>query len=276
MISLEGVGHAYDGPGPGAALLDITLELCQGERVALLGPNGAGKSTLLQIMAGLIAPASGTVRWNGEPLPPRPRALEAGIGVLFQNPEDQLILPLVGEDVALGPRNMGLGDDVVERRASRALKLVGLEGFEQRLSHSLSHGEKQRAALAGVLACEPGVLLLDEPTAALDPRGRRDLLDLLGALPSGTALVIATHDVEVAAELALRVVALDRRVVADGPAERVLTDGRMLSEAGLEPPVAVRLGLQMEGLMGDELPLRIDELGRLLIESKGERGRGTG
>ena len=266
LISLQLVGHTYDTPGPGAALRNISFALREGERVALLGPNGAGKSTLLQIMAGLIGPTSGTVSWNGMRLPPRPRPLEAGIGVLFQNPEDQLILPLVGEDLALGPRNMGLAEPEVERRAWRALEQVGLAGFEKRLSHTLSPGEKQRAALAGVLACEPRVLLLDEPTAALDSRGRRDLLALLMDLPADTSMVIATHDVEVAARLAHRVVILDREVRADGPARQVLTDVGLLEGAGLEPPVAVRIGRCLgwergpDGLARDETPIRIDEL----------------
>ncbi len=262
LITLEKASYSYPGHMASLALREIDLTLEKGERVALLGPNGAGKSTLLQIMAGLIEPDDGVVRWNGKALSPRPRPLKAGIGVLFQDPEDQLILPLVGEDVALGPRNLGLADDEVTKRAAQALAQVGLDGFERRLSHTLSHGEKQRAALAGVLACEPKVLLLDEPTAALDPRGRHGLLELLAALPEDTALAIATHDVEVAAELADRMVILDRRVLADGPAREVLTDAGLLLRASLEPPVAVRLWLARGGrdVGSEDVPITLSEL----------------
>lgn len=246
LIEVNDIGYAYPGREKAPALSGVSIALARGERVVLLGPNGAGKSTLLQLMAGLCPPTQGEVRWEGHALTERPEPLEAGIGYLFQEPEDQLILPLVGEDVALGPRNLGLPEEEVKLRTLEALTGVGLSGFEGRLSHSLSFGEKQRAALAGVLACRPRVLLLDEPTSALDPGGRRGLVALLREQSRETSMVISTHDVNVAYVLAQRVIVLDGEVLADGPAKSILRDRELLEGANLEVPFAMRLEDQKE------------------------------
>lgn len=260
LIAVDRVVYSYPGAAR-PALDELSLSVRSGERIALLGPNGAGKSTLLQLMAGLLAPSGGAVRWRGERLPRRPEPLHAGIGLLFQNPDDQLVLPQVGEDVALGPRNLGLAEDEVQARVREALARVGLDGFDDRLSHTLSRGEKQRAALAGVLATRPRVLLLDEPTASLDPAGRRALLELLATLTSGTTLIIATHDAGAAARLARRVVVLDRRLLGQGAAARIFADGELLARARLEPPPAMRLWTALGGGEYSEAgPLTPEEL----------------
>lgn len=260
FISMDNVGYSYSGAAR-PALSALSLSIRSGERIALMGPNGAGKSTLLQLMAGLLAPSRGVVRWRGQRLPRRPMPLHAGIGLLFQNPDDQLVLPQVGEDVALGPRNLGLTEDEVQARVREALARVGLDGFDDRLSHTLSRGEKQRAALAGVLATNPRVLLLDEPTASLDPAGRRSLLELLATLASGTTLVIATHDAGAAARLAQRVVVLDRRLLGQGAAAHIFADGELLARARLEPPPAIRLWMELGGAEHSEAgPLTHEEL----------------
>jgi len=219
------------------ALRGVDLVVREGERLVLIGPNGAGKSTLLLALSGLIE-AEGEVFYRGEPLRGLrdPRRLE--IGVLFQDPDDQLFCLTVYEDVAFGPRQMGLPEEEVRRRVNEALARVGLSGFEDRSPHHLSFGERRRAALATVLSMEPRVLLLDEPTSNLDPRARKELMELLCRIP--TTQVIATHDLELAYRVAHRVgVVFEGRVVHFGTPEEVLFDEELLLKNGLELPFFV-------------------------------------
>jgi energy-coupling factor transporter ATP-binding protein EcfA2 len=223
-------------------LRDVSLRVMPGERVALIGPNGAGKTTLLLHVAGLLPESDdgghgeGEVTVFGEAIGHGSAdVVRRQVGLLFQDPDDQLFCPTVGEDVGFGPRQLGLGGDPLARRVSEALARVGLEGFERRLPHHLSGGEKRRVALAGLLAYEPGVLVLDEPTSGLDPRARRQLIGVLGAL-SATQL-IATHDLALAAELCPRAVVLDGGgVAADGLTRELLRDDACMLAHGLEKP----------------------------------------
>lgn len=214
------------------ALHGVHLTLMEGEKVALVGPNGAGKSTLMLAMVGLLK-GSGTLRVFGEEMNDgNARRLRARLGLVFQDPDDQLFSPTVFDDLAYGPLYAGLPEAEVRRRVTHALSQVGLDGFEGRLSHHLSAGEKKRAAIATVLAMEPEVLLLDEPSAGLDPRARRRLIEVLRALPQ--TILVATHDLELVAELLPRTVVMDGGVVvADGPTSALLADESLLERHGL-------------------------------------------
>lgn len=214
------------------ALRGVYLTLMEGEKVALVGPNGAGKSTLMLAIVGLLR-GKGTLRVFGEDLHDgNARHLRARLGLVFQDPDDQLFSPTVFDDVAYGPLYAGLPEPEVRRRVVSALSQVGLDGFEGRLSHHLSAGEKKRAAIATVLAMQPEVLLLDEPSAGLDPRARRRLIEVLRALPQ--TMLVATHDLGLVAELLPRTVVIDGGVVvADGPTSALLADDGLLDRHGL-------------------------------------------
>ena len=233
-VQVSGLRFAY--PDGREALRGIDLEVGQGEKVALVGPNGAGKSTLLLLLTGLLKGGEGTIRVFGQELHDgNLRRLRARMGIVFQDPDDQLFSPTVFDDVAYGPLYAGLPEEEVRRRVGWALAQVGLEGFEERLSHHLSLGEKKRAAIATVLSMQPELLVLDEPTAGLDPRARRRLIQLLQELPQ--TMLVASHDMRMVAELLPRTVILDGGVVvADGPTDRLLADEQLLEAHGLEAP----------------------------------------
>ncbi|MBM4249555.1 MAG: ATP-binding cassette domain-containing protein [Euryarchaeota archaeon] len=261
VIDAEGLSYTYDDGT--VALRDITLSVRKGERVAVVGPNGAGKSTLLHILAGLRPAGRGTLRLFGEQLSRRnERDLRARLGVLFQDPDDQVFMPRVWDDVAFGPVNLGLDARTVRRRVRRALEAAGLAGYDDRVPHHLSYGERKRVAFAGVLAMEPEVLLLDEPTANLDPRNRRDLLKMVNALnKDGTTVVTATHDMGAIAELADRVYVLDGTIVRQGTVREIFMDPQLLEARNLEIPEITKL-FHLLGAFGydpGELPLSVDQ-----------------
>jgi cobalt/nickel transport system ATP-binding protein len=217
------------------ALDGLSFSIQKGEKVALVGPNGAGKSTLLNIMAGLFAPSQGTVEVMGMPLSRKQAsAVRRHVGLLFQDPDDQLFMPTVQEDVAFGPMNIGMDEEEVRKRVGEALRSTSMEGYRERAPHRLSIGEKKRVALAGLLAMSPEILLLDEPTANLDPQGRRELINVLKGREE--ALVLATHDLAIAFELTSRAIVLDKRVLYDGDPAKLLKDPDVLKRARLELP----------------------------------------
>ena len=225
------------------ALTDVTFCIAEGERVGLIGPNGAGKSTLILHLNGLLPERAlevPAVEVFGTPVcEPHLAAIRAQVGLLFQDPDDQLFCPTVWEDVAFGPQQLGLGGADLAARVSRALAQVGLDGFAERLPHHLSRGEKRRVCLAGLLACEARLLVLDEPTSDLDTRGRRELKSLLRGLP--VTQLIATHDLEMVVEICSRVIVLDGgAVVAAGPAMEVLSNQDLMLAHGLERPHIIR------------------------------------
>ena len=225
------------------ALRGVSLRIAPGECVALLGPNGSGKSTLLLHLNGILPekPAgNGTVKILGEPIARENlEKIRRAVGLVFQDPDDQLFCPTVQEDVAFGPEQFGLGDAEVTARVHQALAQVGLAGFGRRATHHLSHGEKRRVCLAGVLACEPTVLVLDEPTSDLDPRGRREFKALLRQIQA--TKLIATHDLELAVELCSRAIVLDRgEIVAEGPTDQLLDNEELMLMHGLERPHILR------------------------------------
>jgi cobalt/nickel transport system ATP-binding protein len=234
-IVVAGLTYAYP-KGP-TALDRVSLEVKAGESVALVGPNGAGKTTLFLCLSGVLAIRPGMVRLAGlDPaLPADRRLLPARVGIVFQNSDDQLFQTTILDDVAFGPLNLGLDAGEVRRRVAEALERVGLTGMEERVPYHLSGGEKRRVALAGVLAMRPDILLLDEPSMYLDPRGRRELIRLLHQLP--VTRLIASHDLEMIRETCGRVVMLDGgRVVADGPVDALLADAELMTAHGLEVP----------------------------------------
>ncbi len=239
MNALEVRRLDYRYPDATQALRDISFTVAHGERIPLIGPNGAGKSTLLLHLNGLLPespPAEAAVRVFGTPVAePHLAAIRAQVGLLFQDPDDQLFCPTVGEDVAFGPQQLGIGGAELAARVGEALGQVGLSGFEERLPHHLSRGEKRRVCLAGLLACRARILALDEPTSDLDPRGRRELKTLLSSLP--VAQIIATHDLELVVEICPRVIVVDRgQIVTEGPTMEVLNDEALMLAHGLERP----------------------------------------
>jgi len=231
----------YSYPDGTRALEALDLDVRVGERMALVGPSGAGKSTLLLQLNGVLA-GSGTVRIMGLALSgDNLIQVRRQVGVVFQDPNDQLFCPTVYEDVAFGPLNLSVPPHEIQQRVEKALRDVSLEqSVRHRPSHHLSLGERKRVALATVLAMEPAILALDEPTSNLDPRNRRHLIDLVRTLPA--TLILATHDLEMVLELCSRTVLMDRgRIWADGQTRDVVGDARLMAEHGLEVPLSLRL-----------------------------------
>jgi len=229
-IQIDQLSYAY--PNGARALDGVTCAVAADEKVGLVGANGAGKSTLLLHLNGVLD-GSARVRIHGLTVERgNLGAVRRMVGMVFQNPDDQLFCPTVAQDVAFGPRNMRLAEAEVAARVERALASVGLAGFGPRNPFHLSLGEKKRAAIATVLSMEPQILVLDEPTANLDPRGRREIAQLLESL--GGTQIVATHDLEMVRRLCSRVIVLDRgRIVADGDPDVLLTDEPFLKSTGL-------------------------------------------
>ncbi|HKJ92467.1 MAG TPA: ABC transporter ATP-binding protein [Longimicrobiales bacterium] len=235
LVEVRGIRYGY--PGGAAALQGVSLQVSAGERLAVLGPNGAGKSTLLLHLNGLLLPAQGSVLVDGIVVSEATaRETRRRVGFVFQNPDDQLFLPTLLEDVAFAPLNDGQPGPAAEARARATLRELGIEHAADRAAHHLSGGERRLAALATVLVSRPDVLVLDEPTDALDARGRRRVVDLLRGRPE--TLVVATHDLAAAAALCERAVVLDEGVVVwDAPLDRLLAAHPFLERHGLMAPL---------------------------------------
>ena len=233
VIQVRGLSYAY--PDGHVALQNVSLQLCHGDKVALVGPNGAGKSTLMLHLNGILS-GHGEVMVGNLPLSQdNMPVIRAMVGLVFQNPDDQLFSPTVFEDVAFGPLHMGLPEAEVRSRVEQALEAVQMSSFRDRLSHHLSVGEKKRIAIATVLSMNPSILVLDEPTAGLDPRARRKLISLLRELP--ITMLVSTHDMAMVRELFPRTIIMDEGcVVADGLTMDILKDESLLQAHGLEMP----------------------------------------
>ena len=230
-IEVHDLAFAY--PDGRQALRGVDLRVAPGEKVGLVGPNGAGKSTLMLHLNGILEPAAGEVLVCGQPVDQEHLAyVRRSVGLVFQDPDDQLFSPTVFEDVAFGPMYMGLKPEEVRSRVARALQAVGMEHASERVPHHLSGGEKKRVAIATVLAMDPEILVLDEPTAGLDPRSRRELIHLLAELPQ--TMLVSTHDLAMVRQLFQRSVVIDAGViVADGPTDEIFASSDLLEAHGL-------------------------------------------
>ncbi len=236
MKALDVRGLTFRYPGGPPVLSGLSFAVDEGERVAVLGPNGAGKTTLMLHLIGILEPLSGDIEVGGMALGPATvREVRRRIGFVFQDPDDQLFMPTVAEDVAFGPANYGVSGSELKQRVDRALAAVGAEQLASATPHHLSGGERRRVSLATVLAMQPEILVLDEPSSNLDPAGRRELADVLIGLTQ--TMVIVTHDLPFALETCPRAVVMNRgSVVADGPTRELLSDRDLMSANRLELP----------------------------------------
>jgi cobalt/nickel transport system ATP-binding protein len=232
-VEIENFSYGY--PDGTMALSEIKLSIDHGQKVVLIGPNGAGKSTLLLTMAGFIK-GTGKVFVDGLQVNRKNlKKIRTCIGSCLENPDDQLFMPTLFDDVAFGPLNMGLGAEQVKKRVADALQTVGLAGMADKAPHHLSAGQKRAAAIATILSMTPRIITLDEPDGSLDPRNRNNLIKLLGGLTQ--TLIIATCNMNFAAAIADRAVLMDKgRIVADGNAREIMSDAALMSEHGLEVP----------------------------------------
>ncbi|MEU8243147.1 ABC transporter ATP-binding protein [Actinoplanes missouriensis] len=239
MDALRITGLHFSYPDGREALRGVDLRLAQGERVALLGPNGAGKTTLVLHLNGILHGGAGRVEISGLPVTPGDRAAIAEIrrrvGIVFQDPDDQLFMPTVAEDVAFGPSNLGVRGTELADRVDEALAAVGMSAHRDKVPHHLSFGQRRRVAVATVLAMRPEILVLDEPSSNLDPASRRELAEILESLP--VTVLMVTHDLPYALELCPRAVILDDgRLVADGSTVELLADRALMESHRLELP----------------------------------------
>jgi len=244
IIQIENMSFTY--PDGTSALNKINMEILEGERAAIIGPNGAGKSTLFSHFNGILQPTSGLIKIDGEPASYKRDELikiRQKVGMVFQNPDDQLFSPTVEEDVAFGPMNLGLPDDEVEKRVEESLAVVGMNGTERKAPHHLSGGQKKRVAIAGILAMQPEIMVLDEPTTGLDPKGVKQVMDILYDLnQKGMSIIISSHDVEMVTEFANKIFVLhEGEIIKQGTTEDIFNDPETLQKAHLRQPKAAAL-----------------------------------
>jgi cobalt/nickel transport system ATP-binding protein len=253
MVEISNLSYSYDDGT--VALDDVNLSIETGESVAILGPNGAGKSTILKIIAGLLFPFNGVVRLAGSELKyQNADQLRNGIGILFQDPDDQIFMPRVWDDIAFGPINLGLDEHEVRKRVKEALALTDLMGYEDRSPHHLSYGEKKRVAIAGIIAMKPRLLLLDEFTANLDPKGRGEIMDVIKRLK--TTVILVTHNINTALKMADRIIVLNKKVIGSGTPSEIFSNENLLTRSHLDVPEITKLFMELnkKGFEFSELP----------------------
>jgi cobalt/nickel transport system ATP-binding protein len=248
ILAFDHVRYAY--PNCPDSLIDVTFSVEEGAKVGIVGPNGAGKTTLLLMCNGILQPTEGRVRLRGIPLQYHVKALREvrkKVGFVFQNSDTQLFAPTVYQDVAFGPVNLGMSPEEVKKNVTGALQAVGLSGYERRLPHQLSSGEKKRAAIAGMLAMSPEVLVFDEPTSSLDPAGASDLMELLDELNAGgTTVIISTHDVELAYHWADEIILMNQgTILRTGSPEEIFTDSLLITTSNLRMPSLVEVYVEL-------------------------------
>ncbi len=267
MNSIETKDISYHYPNGSNVLENINFKVEKGSKVALLGANGAGKSTLFLHFNGIIKPTSGTLFIDGEEVKYDNKSLmkiRQKIGIVFQNPDDQLIAPTVMEDVAYGPLNIGLPKEEIKKRVEESLKQVGMEGFEKIAPHQLSGGQKKRVAIAGILAMHPQIMVLDEPTSGLDPRGASQIMKLLYQLnEKGITIVISTHDVDMVPLYASKVYIMSTgHIIKEGTPQEIFQDVKTVRDANLRLPRLAHLMEIMDKkdeVFGEPYPLTIGE-----------------
>jgi cobalt/nickel transport system ATP-binding protein len=243
LIETRDLVYVY--PGGVKALEGINFIAPRKSRIAVIGSNGAGKSTLFKHFNGIFKPTSGSVLIKGEPITKNNiREVRKFVGIVFQNPDDQIFSPTVEQDVAFGPTNLGLDEKTVNHRVQEALKIVGIEDLANRVPHHLSGGEKKRVAIAGVIAMEPQVIVLDEPTSGLDPQGVRDFNEFINSLSSkyGMTVIFSTHDVSLVPEIADFLYVMNKgRIIAEGTIEEIFIQPDLLQSVRLDVPVLPKL-----------------------------------
>jgi len=269
IISISDLEFSY--PAGVAALKGISLEINQGERIALLGPNGSGKSTLILLIAGLLTPSSGEIKVFGEKTTSKNFSKwRSRIGIVFQDPDDQLFTPSVIEDIEYGPKNLKIPNETIKTQSTQILEKMAISHLKNRPPHRLSFGEKKKVSLATALILKPELLILDEPTANLDLTSRRNLIDTLNELSkTGTTIITSTHDAEAIPELADRIVIISHGLkLGEGKTSEILQNQDILSDAGLEPPTIVNLftELKKQGLI-KKIPLTLTEGKEELIKT---------
>ncbi len=273
-VDLQGVQYRY--PNGYIAFDEVNLQVGLHERAVILGANGAGKSTLLSVISGVLEPTKGSIQILHQELTPKTkRKIRASVGLVFQEPDNQLFMPSIWEDVAFGPLNMGLSEEEVRHRVDEALEIVGIASLRDKPPHHLSVGEKKRAAIATVLAMRPKILILDEPTAHLDPKSRADFIKFLTKLhkQGDLTLITATHDVDSVPLLADRAYVLNKgRITARGTVASVFSDTKTLAKARLSPPTVARLFQQIPWLTDAQgsqpLPMSIREAVKILRQQR--------
>ncbi len=245
MHLIETRNLVYTYPGNVTALHSLNFVASRNARIAVIGSNGAGKSTLFKCFNGIFRPTSGEVLIRGEPVTNHNiREVRKFVGIVFQNADDQIFSPTVGQDVAFGPTNLGLDEETIHHRVHEALKIVGIEDLAHRVPHHLSGGEKKRVAIAGIIAMEPEVLVLDEPTAGLDPKGVHDLVEFINSLSEkfGMTVIFSTHDVSMVPEVADYIYVMHKgRFVAQGSVEEIFLQPDLLRSVRLDVPVLPKL-----------------------------------
>ncbi|MBR2557244.1 MAG: ATP-binding cassette domain-containing protein [Methanobrevibacter sp.] len=265
-IHLETKNLTFTYPDGTEALKNVNIQIKKGEKIAIMGPNGAGKSTLFSHFNGLTEPTSGHIEIDGEKIVYEKEDLlkvRQKVGIVFQDPNDQLFAPTVKEDVAFGPMNLGLDYDEVKKRITESLEMVGMTGFEEKTPHHLSGGQQKRVAIAGIVAMRPDIMILDEPTAGLDPEGVDKVLNILDELnKEGMSIVISSHDIEMVNEFADKIFVLYHgEIIAQGDRKEIFSDKELLKKAHLKAPVTTEIlyKLKENGLDVDTEKLNIDE-----------------
>lgn len=273
QLSTENLSFTY--PDGTQALKNINIEIEKGEKVAIIGPNGAGKSTLFSHFNGLTEPTSGCVKIEGKPISFEKDELlkvRQKVGIVFQDPNDQLFAPTVKEDIAFGPMNLGLNYDEVEKRVEDALKMVGMENYEDKTPHHLSGGQQKRIAIAGIIAMKPELMILDEPTAGLDPDGVEKVLNIMNQLnEEGMTLIISSHDIDMISKYADKIFVLyNGEIIESGNKNKIFSDMELLKKAHLRTPITTEIlyNLKESGLNVNTEKISVKDTCAEIIKAK--------
>ena len=273
QLSTENLSFTY--PDGTRALKNINIEIEKGEKVAIIGPNGAGKSTLFSHFNGLTEPTSGCVKIEGKPISFEKDELlkvRQKVGIVFQDPNDQLFAPTVKEDIAFGPMNLGLSYDEVEKRVEDALKMVGMENYEDKTPHHLSGGQQKRIAIAGIIAMKPELMILDEPTAGLDPDGVEKVLNIMNQLnEEGMTLIISSQDIDMISKYADKIFVLyNGEIIESGNKNKIFSDMELLKKAHLRTPITTEIlyNLKESGLNVNTEKISVKDTCAEIIKAK--------
>ena len=273
QLSTENLSFTY--PDGTQALKNINIEIEKGEKVAIIGPNGAGKSTLFSHFNGLTEPTSGCVKIEDKPISFEKDELlkvRQKVGIVFQDPNDQLFAPTVKEDIAFGPMNLGLSYDEVEKRVEDALKMVGMENYEDKTPHHLSGGQQKRIAIAGIIAMKPELMILDEPTAGLDPDGVEKVLNIMNQLnEEGMTLIISSHDIDMISKYPDKIFVLyNGEIIESGNKNKIFSDMELLKKAHLRTPITTEIlyNLKESGLNVNTEKISVKDTCAEIIKAK--------